>query len=311
MSETAGAETASAAAETVSFRAETAAVGSAWAGAPAADVGELAAVTGERHAGFVSVVDGVAGFAPGDGVLALDEASWPDRDDLSNPGRAKPAPVSSRAMEAAATEDVLSFSEAGSVSAGVPDTVPAGATTGSGAEAPSGLASMSARPLPCGRDSLGGGTAAFGTVTSERLASGGFARDGGSASAREESGSGDESAAEDEPCAVEEPAADPPLVLPWTVVAASAAAFEPASSASRDFLPDSVCAAFDFRTVLSSSAAASVASSATSATWSAWLSTRPPQNLLATTLSAASYAWALTARSLTIVTPCQTSQLAE
>jgi hypothetical protein len=243
----------------------------------------LAEGAGKRHAGFVSAVDGVAGLAPGDGVLAL-EAAGPDRAELANPGREKPEPVSSRAMEAAASEAVLSASRPGSASGDLPDAVLPGVTTGSGAEAPSGLAGTSARPLPCGRSSLGGGAAALGTVTSERWSSGDFARDGGSASDCEEAVSWDDSDAESEAagefCAAEEPSAAPFLVLPWMVVVAAdgvlkapaadpdalsalaasvPAAFEPASPASRDFLPDSVWAAFDFRTVLSSSAAASAA----------------------------------------------------
>jgi hypothetical protein len=81
---------------------------------------------GERQDGFVSAVDGVAGFAAPDGVLAFATASGSDDAELANPGLADP--------ELADSEPA--------------DTVLPDVTTGSGAEAPSGLAGASGWPLP-------------------------------------------------------------------------------------------------------------------------------------------------------------------
>jgi hypothetical protein len=122
---------------------------------------------GERQAGFVSAVEGVerfaasglAGFAAG-GVVTFDEVS-----DTEGAVLANPAPRSSRAMAAAASMAV--FSGSGSVSGVLPVAVLPYVTTGSGADAPSGLAGTSGRPLLCVLGSLGV-TTALGTVTSER-----------------------------------------------------------------------------------------------------------------------------------------------
>ena len=242
--------------------------GAAEAGATEADAAGAApgvpgAEAGERHAGFVSEVDGVRGFAD-DAILAFDRVSGLAAAELANPGLAKPAPVSSRARAAAASADVLSGS--GVPLSGVPgpsNVADRGATTASGAPAPSGFAGTSGRPLR-GAASVADGAAAFGVVTSERLLPGAFAKERGLTE------------------------------------------FAPAA-----FSSDSASGAVDFRTVSSSSVAASAAFSARCAAGSAWLSTRPPVKSLATTLSAASHGWVLTAGSPTIVTPCQTPQLAE
>jgi len=250
-------------------------------GMPGAEAGFPAAEAGEGQAGFVSAVDGVRGLA---GIaLAFDAVSWLARAELAKPGLAKPAPVSSRARAAAASADVLSGSVA--PPPGLPDAsdvaVP-GVTTASGAPAPRGFAGTSG--LPLAGPSACGGTAAFGIVTSDRLLSGAFVKD----------------ARVGVPDPDDEPA---PL--------ASAASAARPDFAPVELLSDSASAVVDFLAVLSSSAAAPTASSACCAPGSAWLSTRPPVNSLATTLSAASRGRALTARSPTIVPPSQTPQLAE
>jgi len=179
------------------------------------------AEAGERHAGFVSEVDGVRGLAD-DAILAFDRVSGLAAAELANPGLAKPAPVSSRARAAAASADVLSGS--GVPLSGVPgpsNVADRGATTASGAPAPSGFAGTSGRPLR-GAASVADGAAAFGVVTSERLLPGALAMERGL------------------------------TVSAWTV-----AELEPAAYSS-----DSASAAVDFRTVSSSSGAASAALSA-------------------------------------------------
>ena len=120
--------------------------------APAADVAVPVNVAGERQTGFVSAVDGVAGLAAVDGVLAFDRVSGSDVAELAKPGLADPA-----LADAALAEPEL-------IGTVLPDV-----TTGSGAEAPSGLAGESGRPLPLDKDSSGGGIAALGMVASARL----------------------------------------------------------------------------------------------------------------------------------------------
>ena len=121
---------------------------------------------------MVSAVDGdgVEGFGSG-GVLPLDTVSDADGAEL-----AKPAPVNSRVMAAAAS--VAVFSRPGSVSGAFSAAVLPGVTIGSDADAPSGLAGASGGAVPDARGSLGV-TTAFGTVTSERLLSCTLAKDGG------------------------------------------------------------------------------------------------------------------------------------
>ena len=136
---------------------------------PAAEVRSPAAGVGRGH-GLVSAVDGVEGFGSG-GVLPLDTVSDADGAEL-----AKPAPVSSRVMAAAAS--VAVFSRPGSVSGAFSAAVLPGVTIGSDADAPSGLAGASGGAVPDARGSLGV-TTAFGTVTSERLLSCTLAKDGG------------------------------------------------------------------------------------------------------------------------------------
>ncbi len=190
-------------------------------GVPGAEAGLPGAEAGERHAGFVSEVDGVRGLAD-DAILAFDRVSGLAAAELANPGLAKPAPVSSRARAAAASADVLSGS--GVRLSGVPgpsNVADRGATTASGAPAPSGFAGTSGRPLR-GAASVADGAAAFGVVTSERLLPGALAMERG-----------------------------------LTVSAWTATELEPAAYSS-----DSASAAVDFRTVSSSSGAASAAFSA-------------------------------------------------
>jgi len=129
----------------------------AWEAAPAADVAVPANVAGERQTGFVSAVDGVAGLAAVDGVLAFDRVSGSDVAELAKPGLAAPALAAPALADAALAEPEL----AGTVLAAV--------TTGSGVEATSGLAGASVWPLPLDKDSSGGGIAALGMVASARL----------------------------------------------------------------------------------------------------------------------------------------------
>ena len=119
----------------------------AWEAAAVPDVAVPAKVAGERQTGFVSAVDGVAGLAAADGVLAFDRVSGSDVAELAKPE------LAARAVADPPLADTV-----------LPDV-----TTGSGAEAPSGLAGASGWPLPLDKDSSGGGIAALGMVASERL----------------------------------------------------------------------------------------------------------------------------------------------
>jgi hypothetical protein len=224
-----------------------------------------AKVAGERQTGFVSAVDGVAGLAAADGVLAFDKVSGSDGAELVNPGLAAPA-----LADAATADPTLVAPE-------LADTVLLVATTGSGAEAPSGLAGMSGWPLD--RDSSGGGIAALGTVASERLPPSLTVGDGEPASAWAESAAGDGPGSEEDPGpdagsdSEGESGAEAVLGFAWTLVVAveeareeraevpevllalapapSAGAFALASPVSRDFRSGSAPTALDFVTVLS------------------------------------------------------------
>jgi hypothetical protein len=114
-------------------------------------------VAGELQAGFVSAVDGVTGLAAGEAVLAFDRVSGSVGAERANPGRADSA-LADPALVAPVPPNLE-----------LPDTVLPDATTGSGAEAPSGLAGTSGWPFPLDSDSSGGGIAALGMVASERL----------------------------------------------------------------------------------------------------------------------------------------------
>jgi hypothetical protein len=145
-----------------------------------------ASEAGERQDGFVAAVDGVAGLAAAGGVLALDKVSGSDEAELANPGFADPV----LALAGPALDSELA------------DTVLPGGSTGSGAEAPSGLAGASGWPLPLDRDSSGGGIAALGMVASERLPPCGMV------TADEEPSGGAEPTGDEEPDPDEEPGPD-------------------------------------------------------------------------------------------------------
>ena len=132
---------------------------------------------GERQDGFVSAVDGVAGLAGAEGVLAFDKVSGSDDAELAKAGLADPELADPELADSGPANAELAdpeLTDSGPADPDVADPVLADivlpdATTGSGAEAPSGLAGMSGWPLPLERDSSGGGIAALGIVTSERL----------------------------------------------------------------------------------------------------------------------------------------------
>jgi len=180
---------------------------------------------GDGQAGFVSAADGVQGLA-GDAVLAFDTVSGLARAALTNPGLAKPAPVSSRASAAAASADVLSGSLA--PSPGLPDpsdvAVP-GVTTAPGAPAPRGFGGTSGLPV-LGPAPACDGTAAFGIVTSDRLLSGAFVKDAGLAvpDPDDEPGAAGEPDADDEPFLASARRPVAALSLVWNVAAWTVAA---------------------------------------------------------------------------------------
>jgi len=93
----------------------------------------LANEAGERQDGFVSAADGVAGLAGADGVLAFERMSGSGSGDaeLAKPGRADAEVADSKPADSELAGPALA------------DFVLPDATTGSGAEAPSGLAGIS------------------------------------------------------------------------------------------------------------------------------------------------------------------------
>ena len=91
----------------------------------------LANEAGERHDGFVSAADGVAGLAGADGVLAFDRMSGSGDAELAKPGLADAEVADSKPADSELAGPALA------------DFVLPDATTGSGAEAPSGLAGIS------------------------------------------------------------------------------------------------------------------------------------------------------------------------
>jgi hypothetical protein len=140
--------------------------------APVADAAVPANEAGERQDGFVSAADRVAALAGADCVLAFDRVSGSDDAELAKPGLADPKLADPKLADSGPADPELADSGPADPELAGPalaDIVLPDATTGSGAEAPSGLAGMSGWPLPLERDSSGGGIAALGTVASERL----------------------------------------------------------------------------------------------------------------------------------------------